>query len=116
MNGSQADRQLLLFILDMIADVERYTADDTAETFSEKDETLFACIKKMEMIGEGMIKLTIRLKKAHKEIPWHLWIEARNTLVHEYFGSDDMLLWQIINNDLPKLREQVEHVLNDMQE
>ena len=38
----------------------------------------------------------------------------RHILVHEYFGVDFDLIWQVIINDLPILKKKVQSVLNSL--
>ena len=35
----------------------------------------------------------------------------RHILVHDYFGIDLDEVWSVVERDLPKLRDQVEHIL-----
>jgi len=38
-------------------------------------------------------------------------ISMRNKVLHEYFGVDEEILWQTISEDLPILKEQIQHLL-----
>jgi uncharacterized protein with HEPN domain len=38
----------------------------------------------------------------------------RNVFVHEYFGVDSSLVWEIIKNDLPDLKEKIILILNSI--
>ncbi|MBI2271895.1 MAG: DUF86 domain-containing protein [Bacteroidetes bacterium] len=44
---------------------------------------------------------TDETKKKDSSIEWEKIIALRNFLVHEYFGVDDSIIWDIINKDLP---------------
>lgn len=37
----------------------------------------------------------------------------RNYIVHEYFQIDDIVVWDVIENNLPELREQVTRYLSE---
>jgi len=39
----------------------------------------------------------------------------RNVFTHEYFGIDSSLVWQIIMNDIPELKEKIENVLKSIE-
>ena len=41
------------------------------------------------------------------EFPWGFAYEMRNALSHGYFTVDHAIVWQTIQNDLPKLRGQI---------
>jgi uncharacterized protein with HEPN domain len=72
----------------------------------------FASIKQLEIIGEAANKLTSETKIKFSDIEWEQIVGMRHILVHEYFGIDIHLIWQIIVNDLPHLKTKVEDVVN----
>jgi uncharacterized protein with HEPN domain len=39
----------------------------------------------------------------------------RNVFAHEYFGIDSGLVWEIIKNDIPELKEKVEYILKSIE-
>jgi len=39
----------------------------------------------------------------------------RNIFVHEYFGVDPNIVWDIITTDLPGLKEEVKEILNTIE-
>jgi uncharacterized protein with HEPN domain len=36
----------------------------------------------------------------------------RNVFVHEYFGVDSRIVWEIIKNDIPDLKEKIKEILD----
>lgn len=111
MKGNIGDRQRLLHILDSITEIERYTSKANFEAFLENSMMRFASIKQIEIIGEAANYITDETKLKFTDIQWRQIIGLRHILVHEYFGIDNNLIWQIIANDIPKLRSGVELVL-----
>jgi hypothetical protein len=47
----------------------------------------------------------------HSAIPWELMYGMRNRIVHDYFEVDLEVVWQTVHKDLPKLRAQIEAML-----
>jgi uncharacterized protein with HEPN domain len=39
----------------------------------------------------------------------------RNVLVHGYFDIDTEIVWQAVTRDLPRLKPQVQHLLDGME-
>lgn len=76
---------------------------------------LFASIKQLEIIGEAANQITKHFKTLYPEIQWEKIVGLRHILVHEYFDVDSKLLWNIIKKDVPKLRQQVEEILTQIQ-
>ena len=44
------------------------------------------------------------------DISWREIISLRNFLVHEYFGVDEIIIWQIITVDIPQLKEKLKAI------
>lgn len=74
----------------------------------------FACVKQLEIIGEAANHLTERFKRVYSEIEWCEIVGLRNILIHEYFGVDTKIVWDIIQNDIVTLKQQVEAILNQV--
>ena len=74
----------------------------------------FATVKQLEIIGEASNQLTEHFKKLYKEIEWREIVGLRNILIHEYFGIDTKIVWDILQIDLPKLNVQVEEILKQI--
>ena len=72
----------------------------------------FACIKQMEIIGEASDHISEEIKIKFSEIEWAQIKGMRNIFVHEYFGIDSRLVWEIIKHDLPELKSKVVTILN----
>lgn len=51
---------------------------------------------------------------AHSEIEWKPITGFRNISIHEYFGVNFHLVWEIAKNDLPVLKQQFSKILNEM--
>lgn len=67
----------------------------------------FACIKQMEIIGEASNHISPETKERFSTIEWTQIVGMRNVFVHEYFGVDVCLVWEIIKNDLPELKSKI---------
>ncbi len=55
--------------------------------------------------------ITDELKSANPSIPWKPIIGFRNISIHEYFGVNLQLVWEIAKNDLPDLKEKMQAIL-----
>ena len=104
MRDKLGDKVRLNHILDAILEVEKYLIDADFEIFLENSMMRFACIKQMEIIGEASNHISEDVKIKFSEIEWAQIIGMRNVFVHEYFGVDIRLVWEIIKNDLPELK------------
>jgi uncharacterized protein with HEPN domain len=97
-------------------EIETYLFNVDFETFIENSMMRFACIKQMEIIGEASNHISEELKALFTDIEWNSIKGMRNVLVHEYFGIDTRLIWEIIKYDLPELKTKVIGVISSLSE
>ncbi|WP_184544209.1 DUF86 domain-containing protein [Mucilaginibacter sp. FT3.2] len=112
MKGKTGDLQRLLHIVDAINEINNYTLNTDIQVFLANSMMRFACIKQIEIIGEAANYITPETKALFTSIEWKQIIGMRHILVHEYFGVDFDLIWQVIINDLPLLKQKVLLVLS----
>ena len=104
------DRQRLLDILDAIDRVDRHTGGGRAAF--ERDELVqIWVLRHLQLIGEAARRLSEEVRTQHPEIPWPAIVALRNFLVHDYFAVNLDIVWQVVDRDLPALRNQVEAAL-----
>jgi uncharacterized protein with HEPN domain len=98
------DKQRLLHILDSIEEIESYIDGSSQSDFDNNSMMRFASVKQLEIIGEAVNHLSDQIKRETPEVDWKPIIGLRNIAVHEYFGIDSAIVWNIINNDLPDFK------------
>ncbi|MBS1523343.1 MAG: DUF86 domain-containing protein [Bacteroidetes bacterium] len=114
MKGRLGDKVRLQHILDAIDEVEIYLENVSYEQFLQNSEKRFATIKQIEIIGEACNALSDELKAQYPSIPWKSIIGFRNISIHEYFGVNLQLVWEIANNDLPALKREMTEMLANL--
>lgn len=108
MKGKIGDEQRLIHILEAIHEIATYTETIDLNEFKNNSLIRFATIKQIEIISEASKNLTEETKNKYPEIEWRQISGLRNILIHEYFGIDSDLIWQIIKTDIPDLKKQLE--------
>jgi uncharacterized protein with HEPN domain len=111
MRGKLGDKIRLQHIADAISEIEQYLDKVNFAAFTENSMMRFACIKQLEIIGEASNHISKEMKKTFSEIEWQQIAGMRNVFIHEYFGVDLNLVWDIIVNDLPLLRQKITDIL-----
>jgi uncharacterized protein with HEPN domain len=114
MKGQLTDKIRIAHILDAIAETERYLTGISFEDFLTNSEKRFATVKQIEIIGEACNSITAGFKEEHTEIQWKPINGFRNISIHEYFGVNFRIVWEIAKNDLPVLKEQFSKILTGM--
>ncbi len=100
-------------ILESIALIEEYTQDVTRETFLESMKVQDMVIRRLEIIGEAVKNIPEHIKREHANIPWKSIAGMRDKLIHEYFGVDLKLTWNVVKNELPTLKKNIRTMLEN---
>ena len=107
------DYYILLSMLETIEKIIRYTSDyRTAKELYQNDRDFDAAMMNFIVIGEEVGKLTDEIKSKNEQINWQKIYSLRNIIAHHYFGINVDIVWQIISIDLPKLKEDLNILLN----
>jgi len=92
-------------ILDAISKIEAYTKDVDKNSFEGNFMIQDAVIRNIEIIGEASGKLSSDFKNKFSEIAWRKIIGMRNKLIHNYFSVDIETVWNVVELELPALKE-----------
>ena len=106
-------RSLALLVEDIwesIEKIERYTEGMTQDSFQNDEKTTDAVVRNLEIIGEAASRMPDDFTDQHSEIEWVKIIGLRNRIVHEYFGVDLQIIWQILKKDLPSFKESLKKI------
>ena len=107
MREPRKDRERLEHMKTAIDRILRYTSGKSYEDLVSDDMMYYAVVKNIEIIGEAANMLTQSFQQSHSETPWKMVKGMRNYIVHEYFQIDDIVVWDVVKNNIPDLREQV---------
>ena len=95
-------------ILEAIRKIERYLAGIDRISFLQDEKTVDAVVRNLEVIGEASRKLPDDFTSRHREVLWRQIAGLRNRIVHDYFGLDLEIIWQVVKDDLPSFKKQLE--------
>ncbi|TRX40359.1 HepT-like ribonuclease domain-containing protein [Flavobacterium restrictum] len=107
MHDKLGNKVRLFHIIDAINEIENYIKDYSLETFVANSMMFNATLRQLEIIGEASNRLSEDLLNENPTIPWARIIGLRNLVIHEYFGVDDLTIWNVIKVNLPVLKEKV---------
>ena len=98
-------------ILQVIKKIEKYTNGLDCERFRSDEKSVDAVIRNLEIIGEASKNIPSELKDKFPKIPWKRMMGLRNIVIHEYFGVDLKIIWEIARENLPGVKPLIKQVL-----
>ena len=104
------DRERLQDVLEAIERIEKYAV--RGREALEDEELLQAwVVHHLMIVGEACRALSADFRAKHPAEVWILAAGLRNIIVHEYFGIDLEVVWNVIERELPALRDRVRDIL-----
>jgi uncharacterized protein with HEPN domain len=94
-------------ILDSVRAIQSFTADLSFEQFAGDRKTCSATIREYIVIGEAVAALKEPLENLFPDYRWRMIKDFRNFIVHEYFGVDARIIWDLTTQELPELESMV---------
>ncbi len=102
----RSDTERLRDILEAIERIEKYAA--RGRVAFEQDELIQNwMVSHLQIIGEAARAMSSGLQARHPDIPWRRIGAMRNILVHQYFGIDAEIVWEVVEENLPDLKRAI---------
>lgn len=105
-------RVLLDDILVACQRILTYTGGLSLSELRADQKTIDAVVRNLEIIGEAIKKLPAEVRNRHPDVPWKRIAGLRDILIHEYFGIDLDIIWDVVETKLPSLAERVAAILS----
>lgn len=68
-------------------------------------------MRSLEIIGEAAKNIHNDFKANYPEIDWKSMTGMRDRLIHKYFGVDYQIVWDVVINEIPKLKKEISSIL-----
>jgi len=97
-------------ILEAIRDIEESVKGLSMKEFINNKDIRDANIRRLEIIGEAVKNISQHLKNENKEIEWNKIAGMRDKVIHNYFGVNLEIVWNVIKADLPDLKVKINKI------
>ncbi len=113
----RSDKERLLDILescDAISQFMRMIGSYSDFLKSRRDQS--AALYELAKIGEASSHVSDEIQQANPHIAWAGIKNFRNIIIHEYFGVDWDIVWEVLTVRIPELHEDIRKILEKLEE
>ena len=109
-------RNEIMYLQDIAQSCEkvlRYTQGLSQTDLVREEKTYDAVVRNIEIIGEAAKHISDELRKQLPNIEWRKVAGLRDMLAHAYFGIDNDILWDVVQNKVPHLAKSIADFLGN---
>ena len=100
-------------IADSMGKAMRFLEHMNFDEFTKDEKTIFAVVRALEIIGEAVKQIPAPIRRKYPEIPWREMAGMRDKVIHEYFGVDLKIIWNVVKERIPVLKPTFEKIRED---
>ncbi len=111
-------RDEIMYLQDIAESCEKvlqFTKGFSQPDLIQDEKTYDAVVRNLEIIGEAAKRISDKLRMQLPDIEWRKIAGMRDMLAHEYFGIDNDILWDVVQNKVPQLTKSINAFLNKQQ-
>src|SRR3989344_6086158 len=105
---SKLPEEYLKHIFDEAVYLINTSSDINEDNFAKNETIQRAFARSLEIIGEAVKNLPEEYKSKNSELDWKSVAGMRDKLIHHYFGVAYEIVWDVVKNEIPKLKLDIE--------
>jgi uncharacterized protein with HEPN domain len=106
------DQAYLIDILKAAELALAYVEGVSEEKFINDTQLQDSVIRRIEILGEAARRISPQTHMAYPNIPWSEMIGMRNLMIHDYDDVDIHIVWQTVQQDLPRLIAEIKALVS----
>ena len=110
---SRDESLYLADIQDACEKVLKFTAGMAYKDFVHDDLHFDAVVRNLEIIGEAAKNISEETRQNYPSVKWRKIAGFRDIVAHNYFGVSDEIVWDVVENEIPLLLEQIRIMLSE---
>ena len=111
---SRNPRVYLEDVLESIRRINAYVTGINQERLAADQLRLDAVVRNLEVIGEAVKQLPEEVTQRQSHVEWRKIAGLRDILIHNYFGIDVGIIWDVVENKLPDFERQIREILDHL--
>jgi uncharacterized protein with HEPN domain len=96
--------------------ITRYLQRQTFDTFEQNELLVDGIVRNLELLGEAAKHVPQDIRSNHPSVPWTKIAGLRDILTHQYFAVDLQIIWDVVTNQVPTLRNAIRVMLEEEQD
>ena len=113
---SRSPKDYLLHILDETSYILETSKNLKKEEFDKNETLKRSFVRSLEVMGEATKNLPEDFRVKYPQIPWRRMAGMRDKLIHDYFGIDYDLVWDVVKNQIHNLNLEITKIINELEE
>jgi len=94
-------------ILRAIKKIEFSIKNKDENSFCKDVDLIDATSMRIQVIGESINKIPLKIRNNFKKVEWGKFLRARNIISHAYFAVNPKIIWSIAKEEIPRLKKSI---------
>jgi len=112
-----SERDWRLFLKDIHESslrVLEYVGAMSMEELFHDSKSVDAVMRNLAIIGEAAKKIPADVRRRYPDVEWKKLAGLRDIVVHDYFGIDEDIIWDVVTVRIPELKRRIDIMISEI--